>query len=50
MTAGRLSKWYSNIEGVYREQVKFCKEKNRELEERVENLLRVNRELKESLE
>ena len=47
---GGSSKWLVKIEGLYRERVTFLKDSNRELEDRVDNLLRMNRELKEQAE
>lgn len=45
-----LPKKYSNINQIFNEQLDFYREKNLELEQRVESHIKVNRELKESIE
>lgn len=42
-------KTYANVDSVYNEQLQFYREKNQELEERVDNHIRVNKELKDSI-
>lgn len=38
-----------NIKGVYSEQLTYYREKNKELEDRIDSHIKLNRELKEKL-
>lgn len=44
------SKYVDSAKGVYAEQLNYYKEKNKELEERIDEHIKINKELKEKLE